>query len=58
MIILTVALKCILSEMTKATLFNITPKTPRSRCQKCMKLLGKVDPFPFFLLELAHSYRR
>jgi hypothetical protein len=33
----------------------ITPETPRSRHWKCPKLLGKVDPFPSFLLEMAHA---
>ena len=28
---------------------------PRSRCQKWLKLLDKVDPFPSLLLELAHA---
>lgn len=28
---------------------------PRSRRLKYVKLLGKVDRFPFFLLEMAHA---
>src|SRR4249920_614487 len=35
---------------------EITPLMPRSRRLKCLNLLGKVDPFPSFLLELAHRW--
>jgi hypothetical protein len=34
---------------------EITPETPRSSHWKCLKLLSKVDPFPSFLLEMAHA---
>jgi hypothetical protein len=54
-IILTDSLKCISIDTIRAMLVMITPKTPRSRRLNYMKLLGKVDPFPSFLLEMAHN---
>lgn len=53
-IVLTNSLKCISIETSKAIKYKITPNTPRSRRPKYMKLLGKVDPFQSFLLELPH----
>jgi hypothetical protein len=54
-IILTDSAKCISIETIYAMLMMITLKTPRSRDLKCMKLLGKVDRLPSFLLEMAHA---
>jgi hypothetical protein len=42
-------------ETIQTMLMMITPKMPRSRHPKLVKLLGKVDRFPSFLLEMAHA---